>query len=130
MWVKAKWAASQDHRSARWFHALATWRRWRKHMIGLENNNPIWTAPVKSLSPIELSERFYTRFVYGCLWAAQILSRSPVEISQRYGDVLRRHGDDVTVTVAPGLGHDILLEPVTLGALTTLVETVKTGARR
>jgi hypothetical protein len=39
-------------------------------------------------------------------------------------EVLRNHGGDVTVTVVPGLEHDILLEPVALDALTMLVETL------
>jgi len=102
---------------------------WRKHMMRLENNNPIWSAPVKSLSPIELADKILPSVRVRLLVGSKD-PVAPVEISQRYADVLRRHGDDVTLTVAPGLGHDILLEPITLSVLTTLVETLKTDARR
>jgi len=36
-----------------------------------------------------------------------------------------KHGDDVTLTIAPGLKHNILLEPVAFDGLGTLVETLK-----
>ena len=44
--------------------------------------------------------------------------------------MLGNHGGDVTVTVVPGLEHDILLEPVALDALTMLVETLVKDAQR
>lgn len=102
---------------------------WRKHMMRLQNNNPIWSAPVKSLSPIELADKVPPSVLIRLLVGSED-PVAPVEMSQRYADVLRSHGDDVTVTVAPGLEHDILLEPVTFGALRALVETLKAGSRR
>jgi len=45
-------------------------------------------------------------------------------------EVLGNHGSDVTVTVVPGLEHDILLEPVAFDALTMLVETLVRDAQR
>ena len=102
---------------------------WRKHMMSLQNNNPIWSAPVKSLSPIELADKVLPSVLIRLVVGSED-PVAPVEMSQRYADVLRRHGDDVTVTVAPGLEHDILLEPVTLSALKALVETLKAGSRR
>lgn len=53
---------------------------------------------------------------------------APSEMSQHYADVLRDHHDDVAVTIVPGLELDVLLEPVTLQALTTLVETLHKDA--
>jgi len=102
---------------------------WRKHMMQMQNNDPIWSVPVKSLSPMELGDKVPSSVRVRLL----VGGRDPVappEMSQRYADVLRSHGDDVTVTVAPGLEHDILLEPITLTTLTTLVETLKTAAPR
>jgi predicted esterase len=55
---------------------------------------------------------------------------TPPELTQHYAEALRSLGDDVTVTIAPGLEHDILLEPVTLDVLKTLVETLKKDAQR
>jgi pimeloyl-ACP methyl ester carboxylesterase len=102
---------------------------WRKHMMEMQNNNPIWSAPVKSLSPIELADKVSSS-VRVRLLVGSIDTVAPPEMTERYADALRRYGDDVTVTVASGLGHDILLEPVTLTALTTLVQSLRIAARR
>jgi len=102
---------------------------WRKHMQQMQSNNPIWSAPVNSLSPIDLASKVlpsvHVRLLVGSKDAV-----APPELSQHYAEVLRNHGGDVTVTVVPGLEHDILLEPVVLGALTTLVQTLKGDAQR
>ena len=97
---------------------------WRKRMMRLQNNNPIWSAPVKSLSPIELADKVLPSVLVRLLVGSED-PVAPAAMSQHYADVLHSHGDDVTVTVAPGLEHDILLEPVTLDALKALVETLK-----
>jgi pimeloyl-ACP methyl ester carboxylesterase len=101
---------------------------WREHMRDLRHNR-IWSAPVKSLSPIDLAGKIppsiRIRLVVG--------SEDPVtpsDLSQRYADVLRKHGDDVTLTIAPGLEHNILLEPIVFDGLGALVETLEKDARR
>ncbi|HET9183106.1 MAG TPA: hypothetical protein VFP59_13300 [Candidatus Angelobacter sp.] len=45
---------------------------------------------------------------------------APPELSKRYAEALRNRGDNVIITVAPGLKHNILLEPVVLTALKEL----------
>jgi pimeloyl-ACP methyl ester carboxylesterase len=97
---------------------------WRKHMMQMQNNNPIWSAPVKSLSPIELAEKVPPSVRVRLLVGSKD-DVAPPELSQRYAEALSRHGADVAVTVAPGLGHDILLEPIALDAMTTLVKALR-----
>jgi pimeloyl-ACP methyl ester carboxylesterase len=102
---------------------------WRKHMMEMQDNNPIWLAPIHSLSPIDLAGKVLPSVRVQLL----VGSRDPVappEMSQHYAEVLRKHGDNVTMMIVPGLEHDILLEPVTSDALRTLLETLKKDARR
>lgn len=102
---------------------------WRKHMQQKQNNNPIWSAPVKSLSPVQMASHVPT----GAHVRLLVGSKDPVappELSQNYADALRKRGIDVTVTIAPGLEHDILLEPVTFDNLRTLVATLQEDAKR
>ena len=93
---------------------------WRKHMQQMQNNNPIWSAPIQSLSPIDLASKvppsIHVQLLVG--------SKDPVappEISEHYAEALRSHGSHVALTIAPGLEHDILLEPVTMNALKAVV---------
>jgi len=102
---------------------------WRKHMMQMQNNNPIWSAPIKSLSPIDLAGKVLPSVRVQLLVGAKD-PVAPAEMSQHYAEVLRDHGADVTVTIALGLEHDILREPVTFGVLRTLVETLKNNAQR
>jgi pimeloyl-ACP methyl ester carboxylesterase len=93
---------------------------WRKHMLKLQKN-PIWLAPVNSLSPIDLADKVPHTVLVRML----VGSNDPVappELSQRYADALRKRGDDVTLTIVPGLKHNILLEPVVLDVLNALVQ--------
>jgi pimeloyl-ACP methyl ester carboxylesterase len=101
---------------------------WRKHMLQMQND-PIWLIPVKSLSPIDLASKV-PRSVRVRLIVGSEDSVAPAELSQHYAEVLRNDGDDVTLTIAPGLEHNILLEPVALDGLATLVETLKKDAQR
>ena len=97
---------------------------WRKHMQQLQNNNPIWTAPVESLSPIELAPKVKPS-VYIQLVAGGEDPVAPAELSRHYAETLRGHGDNVHLTVLPGLEHDILLEPAVLDALKATVNHIK-----
>ena len=93
---------------------------WRQHMLRMQNN-PIWSAPVKSLSPIELVDRIPDSVRVALL----VGSKDPVTppaLSEAYAERLRRHHVDVSLQVLPGLEHDILLEPGTLEALKQLGE--------
>jgi predicted esterase len=88
----------------------------------------LFLLPVKSLSPLDLAANVplatRVRMVVG--------SEDPVappKFTQEYAEALRERGIDVTVTIAPGLGHNILLEPVVLEQLNKLVATVKGSLR-
>jgi predicted esterase len=47
---------------------------------------------------------------------------APPSMSIRYAEALRTRLSHVTLTIAPGLGHDILLEPVMYETLKSLVD--------
>jgi pimeloyl-ACP methyl ester carboxylesterase len=102
---------------------------WRHHMQQVQNGNPIWSAPVKSLSPLDLADKIppsvRVRLVVG---GNDPLA--PPAMSERFADRLRNRGGDVSVTVLPGLEHEILLEPATLSALTTLVHGLEMHSQR
>jgi pimeloyl-ACP methyl ester carboxylesterase len=100
---------------------------WRKHMQQMQDNNPVWSEPVRSLSPLDLAGDI-PRSVRVRLLVGSDDPVAPPELSRKYADELRRHGDDVTLTIAPGLKHNILLEPVAFDALTRLVEELRKSA--
>ena len=93
---------------------------WRKHMLNLQKN-PIWLAPVHSLSPMDLAGKV-PRTIRIRMLVGGDDPVAPPELSQRYAEALRREGDDIKLTVVPGLKHTMLLEPVVLEALKTLVQ--------
>jgi pimeloyl-ACP methyl ester carboxylesterase len=99
---------------------------WRKHMMQMQNNNPIWSVPIKSLSPMDLVGKVLPSVRVRLLVGSDD-SVAPPELSQHYARVLRSYVHDVTLTIIPGLGHDILLEPPTLNALSTLVQSLREG---
>jgi acetyl esterase/lipase len=106
-----------------WCHALATWWRGASTCSKYKNNNPIWSAPVKSLSPIDLSGKVPPS-VHVQLLVGSKDPVAPPELSQHYAETLRNHGNNAALTLAPGLEHDILLEPVAMNALKGVVETL------
>ena len=87
-----------------------------------QNNDPIWSAPIHSLSPLELAQAGrVSPSVRVRLLVGSKDDVAPPELSQRYAEALRAHNVDATLTVVPGLEHDILLEPVKFEALKSLV---------
>lgn len=96
---------------------------WRKHMMQKKNNNPIWAAPVESLSPIDLAGKVPPATPVRMLVGSKD-DVAPPELTEHYTEALLRHSVDVTVTIVPGLEHDILLEPVAMDALNALVQTL------
>lgn len=106
---------------------------WRKHMIKyyFPKVGPfslLFLAPVKSLSPIELAGR-----VPASVRVRMVVGRedpvAPPELTREYAEALRRRGVDAAVEVAPGLEHNILLEPVVFEQLKRLLEAVENDAR-
>jgi len=102
-------------------------RAWREHMFHRQASNPIWLQPVRSLSPIDLASNVsvHTRVL---LLVGSEDPIAPPDLTERYAAALEKDGISATVTVAPGLEHDILLEPVAYEQLKALVETVKKDA--
>jgi len=102
---------------------------WRKHMVTawFSRIGPLsllFLSPVKSLSPLDLAANVpgsvRVRLVVG--------SADPNTLPKftlAYAAAVRRNGSDVAVTIAPGLEHNILLEPVVSKELGALVETVR-----
>ena len=52
---------------------------------------------------------------------------TPSALTQTYADALRNRNVAVNVTIAPGLGHDILLEPVAMDQLKEVVGAINAG---
>jgi pimeloyl-ACP methyl ester carboxylesterase len=101
---------------------------WRKHMQVLQGGSPVWTAPIDALSPMDLVDRVpaSTRVH---LIVGEKDPVAPKEFTERYADRLRPRDSRVTVTVVPGLEHDILLEAPVLSGLTQLVDQVRQDDR-
>jgi pimeloyl-ACP methyl ester carboxylesterase len=93
---------------------------WRKHMLDVQKN-PIWLAPVKSLSPMDLVGKVPHSVRVRMLVGGDD-PVAPPELSQRYADALKKQGDAVSLRIVPGLKHNILLEPPVFDALKALVE--------
>jgi len=92
---------------------------WRSHMLKWQRN-PMWLLPVGSLSPIETSgtvaPSVHVRMLVGSKDDV-----APPELTERYAAALRARGIDVIATIAPGLPHNILLEPIAYEQLNALV---------
>lgn len=96
---------------------------WRKHMMQMQPD-PVWLVPIKSLSPIDLASKVPPSVRVRMLVGSED-PVAPPELTQQYASALHTHGTNVTVTIAPGLKHDILLEPIAFEQLKAVVETVK-----
>jgi pimeloyl-ACP methyl ester carboxylesterase len=97
----------------------------RKHLRALQGN-PIWDRPVRSLSPLALVDRVPASTKIWMLYGSddQI---TPSALTLTYTDALRNRNVAVNVTIAPGLGHDILLEPVAMDQLKEVVGAIDAG---
>jgi predicted esterase len=97
----------------------------RKHLRELKGN-PIWDRPVRSLSPLALVDRVPASTKIWMLFGSddQI---APSALSLTYTDALRNRNVAVNTTIAPGLGHDILLEPVAMDQLKEVVGAIDAG---
>lgn len=88
---------------------------WRRHMFEVQKTR-IWLEPVKSLSPLDLAGKV-SHTVRVRMLVGSDDPVAPPEFSQEYADALRKQGNDVKLTVLPGLKHNILLDPKVLEAL-------------
>ncbi|HEY6307763.1 MAG TPA: alpha/beta fold hydrolase [Candidatus Angelobacter sp.] len=101
---------------------------WRKYM-DKKRPNPIWRDPVDSLSPVDLAGKISHDAHIRLLVGSQD-DVAPPEFTQEFATAARPTGADIKVILAPGLPHDILLEPVAYEQLKLLVATVEKDARR
>jgi predicted esterase len=97
----------------------------RKHLRELKGN-PIWDRPVRSLSPLSLVDRVPASTKIWMLFGSDDQT-TPSALTQTYTDALRNRNVAVNVTIAPGLGHDILLEPVAMDQLKEVVGAIDAG---
>jgi predicted esterase len=98
-------------------------------MMHKQSNNPLWSAPVRALSPQELASQVSPAAHVTVLVGAED-DVAPPSMSSNYSAALKKQVNHVTLTIAPGLGHEILLEPVTYEALQNLVQSLRQSGRR
>ena len=94
--------------------------RWRRHMLSRQYN-PIWLLPVHSISPMSVAERVSPSVNIRMMVGSQD-EIAPSSLTEEYAALLKKRGDNVAVVVAPGLPHDILLEPAAFAQARQLVE--------
>lgn len=92
---------------------------WRRHMQQVQGG-AIWERPVRSLSPLALIDGIAAATRISLLVGSNDRVTPPA-LTLGYAEALRRNGLPVAVTVAPGLEHNILLEPVALEQLGMIV---------
>ena len=97
---------------------------WRAFMMKKQNNAPIWTQPIRGLSPKDLAGDVSSAVHVAVLVGGED-DVAPPWMSTQYADALKKRLSHVTLTIAPGLGHDILLEPVIYEGLSGLVKDLR-----
>jgi pimeloyl-ACP methyl ester carboxylesterase len=98
---------------------------WRKYMQSVKGG-AIWERPVRSLSPLALVNNVSTSTKLWLLVGSDDQTTPPT-LTLAYAEALRRRNVAVNVTVAPGLGHNILLEPIALDRLQEAISTIDAG---
>jgi pimeloyl-ACP methyl ester carboxylesterase len=98
---------------------------WRKHMQSVKGG-AIWERPVRSLSPLALADRVSASAKVWLLVGGddQI---TPAALTLAYAEALRNRNVAVNVTIAPGLRHNILLEPIAIERLKEVASTIDAG---
>jgi predicted esterase len=86
--------------------------------------SPIWKVPTRSLQPLALAPNVRADAVVRLIVGEKDDTALP-EYSQRYAETLNKHAVDAQVTIAPSLGHNILLTAPVLAALGELVRAVQ-----
>jgi pimeloyl-ACP methyl ester carboxylesterase len=98
---------------------------WRKHMQSIKGG-AIWERPVRSLSPLALVDNIPAAAKIWLLVGGND-QVAPSALTLAYAEALRNRNIAVNVTIAPGLGHDILLEPVAMDQLREVVGAIDAG---
>lgn len=98
---------------------------WRKHMKSVKGG-AIWEQPVRSLSPLALVDSVPASAKIWLLVGSDD-PIAPPPLTLDYAEALRKRNVAVDVTLAPGLGHNILLEPVAMERLKAIAGTIDAG---
>jgi pimeloyl-ACP methyl ester carboxylesterase len=101
---------------------------WRKHMRSVRGG-AIWEQPVRSLSPQALVDGVPASAKIWLLVGSDDQT-TPSALTLAYAEALRHRNVSVHLTVAPGLGHNILLEPIALERLLEVAGTVSGAPER
>jgi pimeloyl-ACP methyl ester carboxylesterase len=98
---------------------------WRKHMQSVKGG-AIWERPVRSHSPLALVDSVPASAKLWLLVGSDD-QVTPSALTLAYAEALRNRNVAVNVTIAPGLSHNILLEPIAMERLKELASTVDAG---
>ena len=98
---------------------------WRKHMQSVKGG-AIWERPVRSHSPLALVDSVPASAKLWLLVGSDD-QVTPSALTLAYAEALRNRSVAVNVTIAPGLSHNILLEPIAMERLKELANTVDAG---
>ena len=101
---------------------------WRRHMHSVRGRD-VWLGPVDAVSPITVAE-YVSRSVRVRMIVGSDDQTTPEELTVEYAEALQARTVDVAVTIAPGLGHNILLEPIVLAELQQLIASLSASAAR
>jgi predicted esterase len=96
---------------------------WRKYMQSVKGG-AIWERPVRSISPLAVVDGVPASARISLLVGSDD-NVTPPNLSLPYAEALQKRGVKVDVTVAPGLPHNILREPVAMERLVNLVGAVR-----
>jgi acetyl esterase/lipase len=86
----------------------------------------IWERPVRSLSPLGLADRVPASAKIWLLVGSDDQT-TPSALTLAYAEALRHRNIAVNVTIAPGLSHNILLEPIAMERLKEVASTIDSG---
>jgi pimeloyl-ACP methyl ester carboxylesterase len=98
---------------------------WRRHMQSVKGG-AIWERPVRSLSPLGLVDRVPASAKIWLLVGSDDQT-TPSALTLAYAEALRHRNIAVNVAIAPGLGHNILLEPIAMERLKEVAGTIDSG---
>ena len=93
---------------------------WRARM-GARQPGPIWDEPIASLMPLALVDGIAADTRVRLLAGVKDDVVLP-EDNRKYAAELRARGIDVQLTLAPGLGHNILMSPEAFSELKLLID--------
>ena len=94
------------------------------HAVGKRGRN--LGTPCALVSPLALVDRVPASAKIWLL-AGSDDQITPSALTLAYAEALRNRNVAVNVTIAPGLGHNILLEPIAMEHLKEIASTIDTG---